>query len=142
MSTSKEDLLASTPRGVLVTLKRDGRPQLSNVGHAYDPATGMIRISVTDGRAKTANLRRDPRASYYVTTPDMGAYLVAEGTAELTPVAAAPDDATVDELVEVYRAIVGEHPDWDEFRAAMVTDRRLVVRVPVDRTYGWAGPNG
>jgi PPOX class probable F420-dependent enzyme len=141
MSTSTEELLARTPRGVLVTLKRDGRPQLSNVGHTYDPATGLIRISVTDGRAKTANLRRDPRASYYVTTPDLGAYLVAEGTAELTPVAAAPDDATVEELVEVYRAIVGEHPDWDEFRAAMVTDRRLVVRIEVDRTYGWAGAN-
>ena len=142
MSTSKDDLLASAHHGVLVTLKRDGRPQLSNVGHTYDPATGVIRISVTDGRAKTANLRRDPRASYYVTTPDMGAYLVAEGTAELTPVAAAPDDATVDELVEVYRAIAGEHPDWDEFRAAMVSDRRLVIRIAVDRTYGWAGVNG
>jgi hypothetical protein len=72
----------------------------------------------------------------------MGAYLVAEGVAELTPVAAAPDDATVDELVEVYRAIVGEHPDWAEFRQAMVDDRRLVVRLPVGRTYGWAGVNG
>ncbi|TDP92111.1 PPOX class F420-dependent oxidoreductase [Labedaea rhizosphaerae] len=142
MSTSDNDLLASTHRGALVTLKRDGRPQLSNVGHTYDPATGVLRISVTDGRAKTANLRRDPRASYYVTTPDLGAYLVAEGTAELTPVAAAPDDATVDELVEVYREIAGEHPDWDEFRAAMVQDRRLVIRIAVDRTYGWAGANG
>lgn len=138
MSTSKDDLLAATTHGALVTLKRDGRPQLSNVGHTYDPATGVIRISVTDGRAKTANLRRDPRASYYVTTPDMGGYLVAEGTAELTPVTTAPDDATADELVEVYRAIAGEHPDWAEFRAAMVEDHRLVIRIPVDRTYGWA----
>lgn len=142
MSTSKDDLLAAANRGVLVTLKRDGRPQLSNVGHTYDPRTRLIRISVTDGRAKTANLRRDPRASYYVSTPDLGAYLVAEGVAELMPVAAKADDATVDELVEVYRAVAGEHPDWDEFRAAMVADRRLVVRIPVERTYGWAGPNG
>jgi PPOX class probable F420-dependent enzyme len=138
MSTSKDDLLAATNHGALVTLKRDGRPQLSNVGHTYDPATGVIRISVTDGRAMTANLRRDPRASYYVTTPDMGGYLIAEGTAELTPVTTAPDDATADELVEVYRAIAGEHPDWAEFRAAMVEDHRLVIRIPVDRTYGWA----
>ena len=138
MSTSKDDLLAATNHGALVTLKRDGRPQLSNVGHTYDPATGVIRISVTDGRAKTANLPRDPRASYYVTTPDMGGYLIAEGTAELTPVTTAPDDATADELVEVYRAIAGEHPDWAEFRAAMVEDHRLVIRIPVDRTYGWA----
>lgn len=50
---------------------------------------------------------------------------------------AAPDDATVEELVEVYRAIAGEHPDWDEYRAAMVTDRRLVVRFRVDYAYGW-----
>ena len=142
MSTTKDDLLASTDHGALVTLKRDGRPQLSNVGHTYDPATGVIRISVTDSRAKTANLRRDPRASYYVTTPDMGAYLVAEGTAELTPVTTAPDDATADELVEVYRAIGGEHPDWDEFRAAMVEQRRLVIRIAVERTYGWARSTG
>lgn len=62
-----------------------------------------------------------------------------EGEAELSTVAAAPDDATVDELVEVYRAMAGEHPDWDDYRRAMVKDRRLVVRLRPGRAYGmWA----
>ena len=130
------DLLGSRSLGVLVTLKRDGRPQLSNVMHAYDAGRRLIRVSVTDGRAKTANLRRDPRASYHVSSPDGWAYVVAEGTAELTPVAADPHDATVEELVDLYRALQGEHPDWDDYRRAMVADRRLVLRLPVDRVYG------
>ncbi|MDJ0343129.1 PPOX class F420-dependent oxidoreductase [Streptomyces sp. H10-C2] len=136
------DLLRQHPRGALVTLKRDGRPQLSNVGYTYDEKSHTIRISVTDDRAKTRNLRRDPRASLYVSTPDLGAYLIAEGDAELTPVTTDPQDATADELVEVYRAISGEHPDWDEYRAAMVTDRRLVVRLRVTKVYGWGREAG
>ena len=128
------DLLASQKRGVLVTLKRDGRPQLSNVAYAFDD--GVIRISVTDDRAKTKNLRRDPRASFHVTREDFYAYAVAEGDAEVSPVAADPHDATVDALVEVYRAVAGEHDDWEDFRAAMVRDKRLVISLPVDHAYG------
>ncbi|HSH59231.1 MAG TPA: PPOX class F420-dependent oxidoreductase [Acidimicrobiales bacterium] len=124
--------------GVLVTLKRDGRPQLSNVMYAV--SSGVVRISVTDGRAKTANLRRDPRASLYVGREDGWAYVVLEGEAELSDMAAAPDDAVVDELVELYRALQqGGHPDWDEYRRAMAEDRRLVVRLRPARAYGmWA----
>ena len=129
-------LLAGRNQGVLTTVKRDGRPQLSNVSYTF--ADGVVRISVTAGRAKTKNLLRDPRASFYVCAPDFRSYVVAEGDAVLTPVAGAVDDATVDELVEVYRAIAGEHPDWDEYRAAMVADQRMVVRIPVDRVYGMA----
>ena len=136
------DLLREHRTGALVTLKKDGRPQLSNVSFAYDDASRTIRVSATHDRAKTKNLRRDPRASFYVTTPDLGAYLVAEGDAEITAVAADPHDATVDELVEVYRAIAGEHPDWDEYRAAMVTDGRLVIRLRVERAYGWGRSQG
>jgi PPOX class probable F420-dependent enzyme len=132
------ELLQGRNRGVLVTLKRDGRPQMSNVGFAYNADTRVIRISVTDTRAKTRNLRRDPRASFLVTTPDLGAYLVVEGTVELTPVAAEEHDDTVEELIDLYRAIRGEHPDWDEYRAAMVADRRLVIHLPIERTYGWS----
>jgi PPOX class probable F420-dependent enzyme len=131
-----ETLLRDSRRGVLVTLKRDGRPQLSNVSHTYDPATRLVRISITADRVKARNLARDPRASYHVTSADFWSYTVADGTAELTPVAADPHDPTVDELVDVYRAIAGEHPDWDEFRAAMVADRRLVVRLHVEHLYG------
>jgi PPOX class probable F420-dependent enzyme len=130
-------LIGSVGHGALATLRRDGRPQLSTVSHTYDPDRRLIRMSVTDSRAKTRNLRRDPRASFYVSTPDGWGYAVVESTAELTPVAADPHDATVAELIEVYRAIAGEHPDWDEYRAAMIADQRLVIRLPVDRIYGW-----
>jgi PPOX class probable F420-dependent enzyme len=129
-------LLSEADGGVLATLRSDGRPQLSNVNHAYYPDERLLRISVTDGRAKTRNLRRDPRASYHVTSADRWAYTVAEGTAELTPVAGDPQDATVEELIRLYRDVAGEHPDWDEYRAAMVRDRRLVLRVRVERVYG------
>ena len=135
------DLLNSEHRGVLVTIKRDGRPQLSNVDYTYDPATRVLRFSVTDGRAKTVNLRRDPRASFHVTTANGWSYAVAEGIAELSRVASCPDDATVDELIDVYRAVQGEHPDWQEYRNAMVADRRLVIRLPVQRVYGWIRPS-
>ncbi|MDT0379787.1 PPOX class F420-dependent oxidoreductase [Streptomyces sp. RKND-216] len=129
-------LLTDQNRGVLVTLKRDGRPQLSNVLHAYDPEQRIVRVSVTADRAKTRNLARDPRASYHVTTADGWSWTVAEGDAELTAVAADPYDATVEELVDVYRAISGEHGDWNQYRRSMVTDRRLVVRLHVRHAYG------
>jgi PPOX class probable F420-dependent enzyme len=135
------DLLNSEHRGVLVTIKRDGGPQLSNVDYTYDPATRVLRFSVTDGRAKTVNLRRDPRASFHVTTAQGWSYAVAEGIAELSPVASDPADATVEELIDVFRTIRGEHPDWQEYRSAMVTDRRLVLRLPVQRVYGWIRPS-
>ncbi|MFF4895140.1 PPOX class F420-dependent oxidoreductase [Streptomyces sp. NPDC001068] len=129
-------LLAEGHDGVLVTLKSDGRPQLSNVNHAYYPDERTVRVSLTDDRAKTRNLRRDPRASYHVTSADRRAYTVAEGTAELSPVARDPYDETVEELVRLYRDVRGEHPDWDDYRAAMVRDRRLVLRLRVERAYG------
>ncbi|MDQ3680193.1 MAG: PPOX class F420-dependent oxidoreductase [Actinomycetota bacterium] len=132
------ELAGAQKLGVLVTLKRDGRPQLSNV--MYVVADGSPRVSVTDSRAKTANLRRDPRASLYVGRQDGWAYLVLEGEAELSEVAGAPDDAVVDELVELYRSLQGEHPDWDDYRRAMVEDGRLVLRLRPERAYGtWAG---
>lgn len=129
------ELLSDHGRGTLATIKRDGRPQLSVVAYTYDAATRTIRVSVTADRAKTANVRRDPRATFHVTR---GAYeyVVADGDAELSPVAADPHDATVEELIEVYRQAAGEHPDWDEFRQAMVRDRRLVLRVRVTHAYG------
>jgi PPOX class probable F420-dependent enzyme len=131
-------LLADRNHGVVTTLKKDGRPQLSNVSYTFDLERRLIRVSITDGRAKTKNLRRDPRVSFYVCAPDFRSYVVAEGEAELTPVTTSTDDATADELVDVYRAIAGEHPDWDEYREAMVADDRLVLRIPVTRVYGMA----
>lgn len=136
--TDPATLFGSDARGVLVTLKRDGRPQLSNVGYTYDATARAVLISITDDRAKTRNLRRDPRASFYVTTPDLSAYVVGEGVVELSPVARHPHDAVVDQLVDHYRALRGEHSDWPEFRAAMVHERRLLARLPLVHTYGWA----
>ncbi|MEU8225897.1 PPOX class F420-dependent oxidoreductase [Kribbella sp. NPDC048915] len=138
MTESLLDRLGTHGLGVLVTLKRDGRPQLSNVTYVFDGT--QVTISLTDGRAKTKNLRRDPRASLYVNGPGGGSYVVIEGKAELSPVAAAPDDAVVDSLVEYYRAASGEHPDWDEYRAVMVQDRRLLFTMTVDHAYGMPSP--
>jgi PPOX class probable F420-dependent enzyme len=131
-------LLASGDLGVLATIKGDGRPQLSNVNYTFDQATQVIRISVTDNRAKVRNLRRDRRASFHVSSDDGWSFVVAEGLGELSPVATDEQDATVEELIEVFRAIAGEHPDWQEYRAAMVADERLVLRIPVERVYGSA----
>jgi PPOX class probable F420-dependent enzyme len=122
-------------QGVLATIRANGRPQLSNI--LFIPGDGdTLRISVTDDRAKTANLRRDPRASLYVVGDTFWQYVVIEAAVELTPVAADPGDATVEALVEYYRAGQGEHPNWDEYRAAMVADRRLVVTLRPERAYG------
>lgn len=121
-------------QGVLATVRHDGRPQLSNI--IYHLAGGVIRISVTEDRAKTRNLRRDPRGTLYVAGDDFWHWVVLGGRVELSPVAGAPDDATVTELVDLYRAIRGEHPDWDEYRQVMVDERRLVVRLSVDHAYG------
>ncbi len=107
--------------GVLVTRRQDGSPQLSNILYVVGD-DGAIRISMTESRAKTKNLRRDPRATLYVTQEDFWAYVVMDGSVSLSEPARDPDDATVEALVELYRAASGEHPDWDEFRRAMVAE--------------------
>jgi PPOX class probable F420-dependent enzyme len=131
------DFARTNQRSVLATIKRDGRPQLSNVlHHVYDD--GLVRISITADRAKYKNLAREPWAALHVTQPDFWAYVVLEGDVELSAVAAAPDDATVEELVSYYRDIRGEHPDWDDSRAAQVRERRVMVRLRPARAYGMA----
>lgn len=122
---------------VLATIKRDGLPQLSNVSYCFD-GTDLIRVSATDDRAKTINLRRDPRATLLVQGASPWHYTVAEVHAQVLPVAAAPDDASVEELIDIYRTINGEHPDWDDYRRAMVTDRRVPLHLRVHRLYGIA----
>jgi len=129
------DFIRSRRNGVLVTLKRDGRPQLSNITYALS-ADGVVRISITADRAKYNNLRRDSRASLYVSKEDFWGYVVIDADAELSPAAADPHDATVEELIGLYRDAAGEHPDWDEYRAAMVSDRRVVVRLRPVHAYG------
>lgn len=129
-------LISGNSLGVLATIKRDGRPQLSNVTYYFDARAVALQVSITETRAKTRNLRRDPRASIHVSSDDGWAYAVAEGEAVLTPPAAAPDDATVEGLITLYRNIAGEHPDWDDYRRAMVDDRRVLLTLPISHLYG------
>jgi len=129
-------LIAGSSLGVLATIKADGRPQLSPVTPHYDVHSGVILISITAGRAKYANLRRDPRASLEVTSADGRTWAVAEGTTTLTGPGTDPDGPEVQALVDYYRAAAGEHPDWEEYRSVMVGDRRVLITLRVERVYG------
>jgi len=134
--TALRDLIAGSHLATLATIKRDGRPQLSNVSYTYDPDRDLIRVSVTDGRAKTANLRRDPRATILVNGNSGWSYAAADVTATVLPVATAEDDDSVEELISIYRGVAGEHDDWDDYRRAMVADRRVPLHLHVEHLYG------
>jgi PPOX class probable F420-dependent enzyme len=129
-------LLAESRLGVLATIKSDGRPQLSPVMPYYDREAGVLYVSMTEGRAKTTNLRRDPRAALEVTRSDGWGWATAEGDVTLTGPGTDPQGPEVEALVEYYRKAAGEHPDWDEFRAAMVSERRVLMRMTVTKVYG------
>ena len=111
MATDLWDVVAAANGGTLATIKRDGRPQLSDISYTADPATRVVRISTRDPLAKTHNLRRDPRASLHVPGPGGAGYAVAEATAELSAVAADETDAVVEELIEVYRLVQGKEAE-------------------------------
>ncbi|GAB3442161.1 PPOX class F420-dependent oxidoreductase [Streptomonospora sediminis] len=139
MSDSEFDprtLLAESRLGVLATIKADGRPQLSPVSPFYDRQADTLVVSMTEGRAKTANLRRDPRAALEVTSPDGWGWATAEGPVTLTGPGTDPHGPEVEALVRYYRAASGEHPDWDEYRSVMVSDRRVLMTMAVDHVYG------
>jgi PPOX class probable F420-dependent enzyme len=126
------NFLASHHRAVLATFRSDGRPQLSPVTAGVDD-DGRILISTRETAAKTKNLARDPRASLCVISDGFfGEWIQADGTAEIIHL---PD--ALDLLVDYYRRITGEHPDWDDYRSAMLRDRRVIVRLTVER----AGPD-
>ena len=129
-------LLAESRLGVLATIKANGLPQLSPVTPFYDREAGVLYVSMTEGRAKTANLRRDPRAALEVTSSDGWSWATAEGSVTLTGPGTDPDGPEVQALVDYYRAAAGEHPDWAEYRAAMVADQRVVLTLRFDRVYG------
>jgi len=129
-------LLADSRLGVLATIKSSGLPQLSPVTPFYDRPAERIYVSMTEGRAKTANLRRDPRAALEVTRSDGWAWATAEGTAELVGPGTDPDGPEVEALVDYYRRAAGEHPDWAEYRSVMVSDRRVLLIINVQHVYG------
>jgi PPOX class probable F420-dependent enzyme len=113
----------------LVTRRRDGRPQLSPVTGGVDDA-GRIVISTYPDRAKATNLRRDPAASVLVHSDEWtDPYVQMDGTAEVLDM---PAQEAEDGLVEYYRCIAGEHPDWEEYRAAMRRQGKSLIRITVD----------
>ncbi len=117
---------STTKHGVLITLRTDGRAQSSDV--AFLVHDGTFVISLTDTRAKTHNMRRDPRVVLHLTDPSTWTYLSFDGTVSLSPVATTPDDATNDALVDYYERVAKRaHPDWDEYRRAMVAEQRLLA---------------
>ena len=126
------DFLRAHHRAVLATSRSDGRPQLSPVTCTVDDE-GRVLISTRETALKTRNLRRRPQASLCVFTDNFfGEWVQVEGDVEIIPL---PD--AMDLLVEYYRSISGEHPDWDDYRAAMVRDQRVIVRITITR----AGPD-
>lgn len=129
------ELAGTRHQSVLVTMRANGRPQLSNVGHVVSD-DGLIRILIPSEVAKYKNLLREPWASLHVTREDFNAYVVIEADVELSSIAYEINDETVDELVAVYRVMVGEQPDWSEFRERMVREHRVVVRLRPTRAYG------
>ncbi len=126
------DFVREHHRGVLATMRRDGRPQMSPIAASVD-ADGLVAISSRETAIKVKNLRRDPRASLCAFNDGFfGDWVQLDGTAEILSL---PD--AMEHLVEYYRSLSGEHPDWDEYRAAMERDQRLLIRIRVER----AGPN-
>ncbi len=121
--------LRANHRAVLATIRADGRPQMSPVTCALDDE-GRVLISTRETAVKTRNLRRNPFASICAFTDRFfGDWMQAEGEAEVISL---PD--AMDLLVEYYRLASGEHPDWSDYRAAMVRDRRVIIRVTLSRT--------
>ena len=129
------DFARTNKHGVLATLKRDGKPQLSNILYSVTD-DGAFQVSITATRAKYHNLVRDPWAALHITRDDFYAYAVVEGEAELSAVPTAVDDAAVDALVAWYREAAGEHPDWDDYRRVMVADQRVLLTLRPTHAYG------
>ena len=123
------EFLAGNHRAVLATTRNDGRPQMSPVLCAMDDL-GRVVISTRETAAKTRNARRRPQVSLCVLSDGFfGNWLQVDGRAEVVSLPEAMDG-----LVDAYRQMAGEHPDWDDFRAAMERERRVLLRVEVERT--------
>ncbi|RAN99830.1 hypothetical protein GAR05_02579 [Micromonospora saelicesensis] len=124
------DFLRPRHRVVLMTTRADGRPQSSPVSAGVD-GQGRLVVSTYPERAKVSNVRRDPRVSACVLSDDWnGPWVQIDGTAEVLDLPEA-----LEPLVEYFRSISGEHPDWDDYRAAMVRQGKSLIRVTID-TWG------
>jgi PPOX class probable F420-dependent enzyme len=126
------EFIRSNRNAVMMTRRADGRPQLSPVACGVD-SDGRVVVSTRETALKTKNVRRDPSVSLCVLSQGFyGEWIQVDGTAEVVSL---PD--AMEPLVEYYRTVAGEHPDWDEYRGAMERERRVIVRVTVDH----AGPD-
>jgi PPOX class probable F420-dependent enzyme len=126
------EFIRENHHAVLATRRKDGTPQMSPVACGVD-ADGFVVISTRETAMKVHNVARDPRAALCVLNDGFyGDWVQVDGTASIVSL---PD--AMEPLVEYYRSLSGEHPDWDEYRAAMERDRRCLIRIAVDR----AGPN-
>jgi PPOX class probable F420-dependent enzyme len=128
-------LVAANREGVLATIKKDGRPQLSNVLYLWDAETTTARISTTADRAKARNLRRDPRGSLYVAGDHFWAYAVAEGVVTIAGPSVEPGDEAGQQLLAVH-SVFNADLDEEAFFQEMVEAHRLVVKLRVSHTYG------
>ena len=123
--------------GTLITIRQDGRPQSSDVHHAVVDST--IVFSVLPTRAKVYNIERDARVVYHVSHE--GSYVSFDATATVSPIATETHGPAMDILIDAYRAAAKkEHPDWDEFREAMVREKRRVITVTPTKVVGLINP--
>lgn len=130
--TKAVDFVRKNPRAILVTRRRDGAPQMSPVLAAVDD-DGRLLISSRETAYKTKNLRRDPQASLCVLNEGyFGDWIQVDGTTEIVSL-----PAGMDVLIDYYRRLSGEHPDWDDYRSSMEREKRLILRVTIER----AGPD-
>jgi len=136
MTEALHALVEHSKLGVLATIKSDGRPQLSPVLPFYDRAAGVVHVSSTMATAKVRNLLRDPRATLEVTSANGMEWAAVEGVVKVVGPGTDPHGPEVEALVDYYRSAAGEHPDWDEYRAVMVADRRVLLTLSVDKVYG------
>ncbi len=137
MNEDVKKFLAANHNAVVTTFRRSGAAQLSIV--TVGPYAGGAAFTTTEGRAKLANLRRDPRCSILVSAANWSSYLVLEGRANVLSADNTDPDELRDALRAVYVAASGsEHPNWDEYDQAMRDDRRAAIIVIPDRTYGAA----
>ncbi|OJW04422.1 MAG: hypothetical protein BGO39_11185 [Chloroflexi bacterium 54-19] len=121
--------LKENHRGVLATVKKDGRPQLSNIGYLYD-TDGLVKISTTADRFKARNIQRDPQVSMVAQGPNWYEYIVVEGTATVGP------EGQLAELRHLYEGIAGKpHPNWAEYDAAMLNDHRVIISITIEKIY-------
>lgn len=130
---------AARKHAALITIRKDGRPQSSDIVYSIDGTS--FTISLTDDRAKTRNIRRDPRAVLHLSDPASWSYVSFDGTVHLSDVTVSPTDSTSDALVAYYEAVAArEHPDWAEYRQAMIDEKRLIARFTPITVVGQLNP--